>query len=73
MIAVLYLARVNKDVAIFKREHEEHVEVLLNIISNPNVGKSTLMNAFVGIIIALRPRATGHRIFLGIVNETIFR
>lgn len=48
----------------------EHKAGFVNIIGNPNVGKSTLMNAFVGeklSIITNKSQTTRHRI-LGIVN-----
>jgi GTP-binding protein Era len=48
-----------------------HKAGFVNIIGNPNVGKSTLMNAFVGeklSIITAKAQTTRHRI-LGIVNE----
>jgi GTP-binding protein Era len=46
----------------------------VNIIGNPNVGKSTLMNAFVGerSIITSKAQTTRHRI-LGIVNGEDFQ
>lgn len=48
----------------------KHKAGFVNIIGNPNVGKSTLMNAFVGerlSIITAKAQTTRHRI-LGIVN-----
>ena len=48
-----------------------HKAGFVNIIGNPNVGKSTLMNALVGeklSIITSKAQTTRHRIF-GIVNE----
>jgi len=50
--------------------HMTHKAGFVNIIGNPNVGKSTLMNAFVGeklSIITSKAQTTRHRI-LGIVN-----
>lgn len=52
-----------------------HKAGFVNIIGNPNVGKSTLMNAFVGeklSIITSKAQTTRHRI-LGIVNGTDFQ
>ena len=52
-----------------------HKAGFVNIIGNPNVGKSTLMNAFVGeklSIITPKAQTTRHRI-LGIVNEDDFQ
>ena len=52
-----------------------HKAGFVNIIGNPNVGKSTLMNAFVGeklSIITSKAQTTRHRI-LGIVNGDNFQ
>ncbi|CAM4350932.1 GTPase Era [Gillisia limnaea] len=52
-----------------------HRAGFVNIIGNPNVGKSTLMNAFVGeklSIITSKAQTTRHRI-LGIVNGEDFQ
>ncbi len=54
---------------------ENHKAGYVNIIGNPNVGKSTLMNAFVGeklSIITAKAQTTRHRI-LGIVNGEDFQ
>ena len=54
---------------------EKHKAGFVNIIGNPNVGKSTLMNAFVGeklSIITSKAQTTRHRI-LGIVNGANFQ
>ncbi|MBC7000380.1 GTPase Era [Cytophaga sp. FL35] len=54
---------------------EKHKSGFVNIIGNPNVGKSTLMNAFVGeklSIITSKAQTTRHRI-LGIVNGEDFQ
>ena len=53
----------------------EHKSGFVNIIGNPNVGKSTLMNAFVGeklSIITSKAQTTRHRM-LGIVNGEDFQ
>lgn len=52
-----------------------HKAGFINIIGNPNVGKSTLMNAFIGerlSIITSKAQTTRHRIF-GIVNGEDFQ
>lgn len=52
-----------------------HKAGFVNIVGNPNVGKSTLMNAFVGerlSIITSKAQTTRHRI-LGIVNGENFQ
>lgn len=52
-----------------------HKSGYVNIIGNPNVGKSTLMNAIVGehmSIISAKPQTTRHRI-LGIVSSDEFQ
>lgn len=52
-----------------------HKAGFVNIIGNPNVGKSTLMNAFIGeklSIITSKAQTTRHRI-LGIVNGENFQ
>ncbi|MEX0289006.1 MAG: GTPase Era [Flavobacteriaceae bacterium] len=54
---------------------QKHRAGFVNIIGNPNVGKSTLMNAFVGeklSIITSKAQTTRHRI-LGIVNGEDFQ
>ena len=54
---------------------QKHKSGFVNIIGNPNVGKSTLMNAFVGeklSIITSKAQTTRHRI-LGIVNGDDFQ
>ena len=53
----------------------DHKAGYVNIIGNPNVGKSTLMNAFIGeklSIITAKAQTTRHRI-LGIVNGEDFQ
>ncbi|MBR4782459.1 MAG: 50S ribosome-binding GTPase, partial [Bacteroidaceae bacterium] len=48
-----------------------HKSGFVNIVGNPNVGKSTLMNLFVGERISIatfKSQTTRHRI-MGIVNE----
>ena len=52
-----------------------HRSGFVNIIGNPNVGKSTLMNALVGerlSIITSKAQTTRHRI-MGIVNGDDFQ
>jgi len=56
-------------------EKSMHKAGFVNITGNPNVGKSTLMNAFVGeklSIITSKAQTTRHRIF-GIVNGDDFQ
>lgn len=58
-----------------KLAYMEHRAGFVNIIGNPNVGKSTLMNALVGervSIITSKAQTTRHRI-LGIVNGDDFQ
>lgn len=58
-----------------KSDYMTHKAGFVNIIGNPNVGKSTLMNAFVGerlSIITSKAQTTRHRI-LGIVNGDDFQ
>ncbi len=54
---------------------EKHLSGFVNIIGNPNVGKSTLMNALVGerlSIITSKAQTTRHRI-MGLVNGDNFQ
>lgn len=54
---------------------QKHRSGFVNIVGNPNVGKSTLMNAFVGerlSIITSKAQTTRHRI-LGILNGDDFQ
>lgn len=53
-----------------QQEGKKHRAGFVNIIGNPNVGKSTIMNAFVGerlSIVTSKAQTTRHRI-MGIVN-----
>lgn len=62
-------------ISLQKKNMETHKAGFVNIIGNPNVGKSTLMNAFVGerlSIITSKAQTTRHRI-LGIVNGDDFQ
>ena len=55
--------------------NDKHKSGFVNIIGNPNVGKSTLMNALVGerlSIITSKAQTTRHRV-LGIVNGDNFQ
>jgi GTP-binding protein Era len=57
------------------KEKKEHKSGFISIVGNPNVGKSTLMNAIVGkelSIITAKAQTTRHRI-LGILNGTDFQ
>lgn len=56
-------------------EQKVHKSGFVNIVGNPNVGKSTLMNALVGenlSIITSKAQTTRHRI-LGIVNDESYQ
>ena len=56
-------------------ENQKHRAGFVNIVGNPNVGKSTLMNALVGerlSIITSKAQTTRHRI-MGIVNGDDFQ
>jgi len=58
-----------------KMTEKKHKSGFVNIVGNPNVGKSTLMNALVGeriSIITSKSQTTRHRI-LGIVNGDDFQ
>ena len=57
------------------RRHKAHRAGFVGIIGNPNVGKSTLMNALVGeklCIVTAKAQTTRHRI-MGIVNGEDFQ
>ena len=60
---------------IHSQSHMPHKAGFVNIIGNPNVGKSTIMNALVGerlSIITSKAQTTRHRI-MGIVNGDDFQ
>jgi GTP-binding protein Era len=68
------LIHLNNIKSIFEKKNM-HKAGFVNIIGNPNVGKSTLMNSFVGeklSIITSKAQTTRHRI-LGIVNGDDFQ
>ncbi|MFT5215007.1 MAG: GTP-binding protein Era [Glaciecola sp.] len=70
----MIIEKLNFAVKIFNYQMN-HKAGFVNIIGNPNVGKSTLMNAFVGeklSIITSKAQTTRHRI-LGIVNGDDFQ
>ncbi len=70
----LYGLRMN-GVRRLKTSQSMHKSGFVNIIGNPNVGKSTLMNALVGerlSIITSKAQTTRHRI-MGIVNGDDFQ
>ncbi len=74
MFSFYYLRRYHY-LCTHKYIEMEHKAGYVNIIGNPNVGKSTLMNAFVGerlSIITSKAQTTRHRI-LGIVNGDDFQ
>ena len=56
-------------------EQKKHRAGFVNIVGNPNVGKSTLMNRLVGekiSIITAKAQTTRHRI-IGIVNTADYQ
>ncbi len=66
---------MKSNVVVLPTMAEKHKSGFVNIIGNPNVGKSTLMNAFIGeklSIITSKAQTTRHRI-LGIVNGDDFQ
>ena len=70
----LFFIHLNNIKSIFEKKNM-HKAGFVNIIGNPNVGKSTLMNSFVGeklSIITSKAQTTRHRI-LGIVNGDDFQ
>jgi len=74
LTAKLIIEKLNFAIKILNHQMN-HKAGFVNIIGNPNVGKSTLMNAFVGeklSIITSKAQTTRHRI-LGIVNGEDFQ
>ena len=66
---------VNEIIVPLGKEQMVHRSGFVNIVGNPNVGKSTLMNALVGerlSIITSKAQTTRHRI-MGIVNGEDFQ
>ncbi|GGE14832.1 GTPase Era [Psychroflexus salis] len=73
--AFLFNMRTFEKKLVNMESNQAHKAGFINIIGNPNVGKSTLMNAFVGeklSIINSKAQTTRHRI-LGIVNGDDFQ
>ena len=59
----------------FLKENKKHKSGFISIIGNPNVGKSTLLNALIGTdlsIITSKAQTTRHRI-LGILNDVDYQ
>ena len=74
-IASYFIATFTKQLKIVLEEKKNHKSGFISIIGNPNVGKSTLMNALVGkelSIITDKVQTTRHRI-LGIINGDDFQ
>ena len=60
----------NAEICSVNKKHMKHKAGFVNIVGNPNVGKSTLMNQLVGERISIatfKAQTTRHRI-MGIVN-----
>jgi len=78
LVLYIYLKSISCRILTYlctKMNSMGHKAGFVNIIGNPNVGKSTLMNAFVGeklSIITSKAQTTRHRI-LGIVNGDDFQ
>ena len=71
----MYICAQNAGVFLLSKKRTMHKAGFVNIVGNPNVGKSTLMNALVGeriSIITSKSQTTRHRI-MGIVNGEDFQ
>ena len=67
---VLYTVQATADGRMMAKRNDMHKAGFVNIVGNPNVGKSTLMNQLVGERISIatfKAQTTRHRI-MGIVN-----